>query len=544
MGKRQRDCAECGAPVGIIGRDLCCRCMRHLREAAAKARCPGCGKDRVLGEDTGRCVLCSRRCSLCGGPVRAAGATVCRPCQRRAQRDAAKAVCPRCGKPGFVREGTGWCGSCSRPGPPKDPPRVCLGCGELRRHSALGLCDRCWQRHPDRPFVQAHNLAERLTAPPPWLDAFASHLATRHSVGRTCTMISTLGRLLEDEQSNHPQALVERARRPGRSMGSLARALDDFFTGQGLAMPVDQEERLAAGRRRRRVQQTPPALRPAVTDFEISMLQARQRARRAGTRPRADHTIESALAIVRDFAVFLTDVRGKSDWSLVDVHDVEMFLARQPTTRPRRLAVLRQFFGWARTHRLVLVDPTGGLSAPRQRGFTGTTLTLPQQRVLFRRWRSDPHVHPHEALLGMLSLLHGASNEEVRLLRVGDVDPSSRTVRLGRRPHPVPLDPASWEVLQRCLAHRQTLRTSNPHILVTRGTKASLRPASTAYITHLLDGCGVAPRTIRSTRLLELVNTMDPKLVAVSFGMTPEATLGYLADHVDLDRLPAPPSTR
>jgi hypothetical protein len=43
---------------------------------------------------------------------------------------------------------------------------------------------------------------------------------------------------------------------------------------------------------------------------------------------------------------------------------------------------------------------------------------------------------------------------------------------------------------------------------------------------------------IRSTRLVDLVNTMDPKLVAAAFGMDPRAALIYLADHVDPDRMP------
>jgi hypothetical protein len=41
---------------------------------------------------------------------------------------------------------------------------------------------------------------------------------------------------------------------------------------------------------------------------------------------------------------------------------------------------------------------------------------------------------------------------------------------------------------------------------------------------------------IRSTRLVDLVNTMDPKLVAAAFGMDPQATLIYLADRVDPER--------
>jgi hypothetical protein len=44
---------------------------------------------------------------------------------------------------------------------------------------------------------------------------------------------------------------------------------------------------------------------------------------------------------------------------------------------------------------------------------------------------------------------------------------------------------------------------------------------------------------IRCTRLTDLVNTMDPKLVAAAFGMTPEATMIYLADYIDPTRLPS-----
>ncbi|MFI8186900.1 hypothetical protein ACIF70_41425 [Actinacidiphila glaucinigra] len=42
---------------------------------------------------------------------------------------------------------------------------------------------------------------------------------------------------------------------------------------------------------------------------------------------------------------------------------------------------------------------------------------------------------------------------------------------------------------------------------------------------------------IRSTRLVDLVNTMEPKLVAAAFGMDSHATLIRLADSVDSTRL-------
>jgi site-specific recombinase XerC len=537
MGKKQRDCAGCGAPVGIIGREHCCRCRRKITEAAARTTCPGCGKQRVLRGDTGQCVLCSRACDQCGQPVRRQQDTLCRDCRRKARQAAARRPCPRCGRPGHLREDTGWCGTCSRPRQPKDPPRACGQCGQIRRHEGLGLCSACWQRRPERPFVQAAHLAARLASPPGWLDGFVAHLTAGNSPARACAMITELGRLLGDQYSDHPQQLLERARRPGRSMGSLARALEDYFTAEGLALPTDQAEQLAAGRRQRRIDAVPAPLRPAVARFGEHMLTARQRARRAGTRPRTDHTIETALATVRDLATFLAAHRGKQDWALADVHDIEAFLATLPRARKRRLTVLRQFFRFARADKIILADPARSLPAAAPRGFTGQTLALDRQRVLFRRWTTDPGAHPHEALLGILALLHGASSSEVRHLQADHVDAGSRTARLGKRPHPVPLDPASWQVLQRCLAHRRGQRTANPHVVVTKGTKAGRAPASAAYMSHLLDPCGVPARMLRCTRLADLASTMDPKLVAAAFGMNPEGVMIYLADHVDSARL-------
>lgn len=399
-----------------------------------------------------------------------------------------------------------------------------------------------WQRRPDRSFVRGETLAARLAEPSGWLDDFVADLAAHYCPAQACKLITTLARLLVDDFPNHPQSVLERARVPGRSMGSLGRALEAFFTERGLAMATDQADRLAAGRRQRRIDAAPAGTRGAVASFADSMLHARERARRARTRPRTDRTIESALTIVRDLARFLDAPRGKQDWALVDIADIEAFLAELPKNRARRLTVLRQFFRFARSRHLVLVDPTRGVAVKRHRGFRGRNLAIAEQRALFQRWTGDSTVHPHEALFGLLAILHGASSSEVRRLRVEHIDIGDRSIALGRRPHPVPLDPVSWTALQRCLDHRDRLRTDNPHVFVTRGTKADRRSASEAYMSHLLDPCGLPPKMLRTTRLADLVNTIDPKLVAAAFGMKPEGAMIYLADHLDEARLPDQPA--
>ncbi len=534
---RLADCARCGAGIGFKAETLCCGCRAADREAARRADCPSCGKLLRLNPDTGRCMRCSRTCVDCGHVLRLKTSVRCLGCRRRFDATAKRSPCSRCGKPGLMRSDTGWCGSCSRRPSPPLTPRACTACGALARKKGEGVCHRCWARSPTRPITQAVNLMTALEGPPEWLVRFAELAAERHCAERACLMVSAIGRLVLDGESGHPQAMLERSRQPGRSAGALARTLEEFLVGEGLAFGLDQDARLAHGRRQRRVEAAPDPLRAAVAAFADHLVRSQERARRAGTRPRADITIEQTIGIIRDLARFVTDEPNKHDWSAAEVGDVEAFLRDQPSNRRRRLQAARQFFRWARKNRIVLVDPTRDLPGAPRRGFTGQTLTLGEQRRLFRRWTADPDAHPHEALVGILALLHAASNLELRQLRVADYDLARCSLRVGRRPQPVPLDPVSVSVLQRCLDQRASLATANPHVIVTTQTRTRSTPASTAYLCHVLDAAGVAPRRLRATRIVDLVVTLDPKVVSEALGMKAEGLVDYLADQVDPARL-------
>ena len=385
--------------------------------------------------------------------------------------------------------------------------------------------------------MRAENLAARLEDPPPWLPDFAAHIIGPHNPSRAAALITELGRLLTDGGPTHPQALLERARTPGRSMGQLARTLEDYFVANGLALRLDQAQRRADERRRRRVNETPEPLRALVAEFEAAMMAERERARRAGTRPRADHTIEHQLATARDFACFLIEHRGKRDWALVEVGDIEAFLATRPAMAKSWLSGLRHLMRTAKARRVILIDPTVGLSVREPHAFHGQVLDHEVQRRLYRRWTQERDVHPHEAFVGLAALLHGASIEELRYLTIDDLDHARSRVHLGKRPASVPLDPATWEALQRCLTHRDALKTSNSHVIVTKGTKLNSAPASPYYMTHVLEAAGLTPKTARNTRLVDLAASLDPKILATAFGLDPQAALYYAADSVNHGRI-------
>ena len=333
----------------------------------------------------------------------------------------------------------------------------------------------------------AARLAQNLDHPPGWLGGFAGYLEVRLSPTRAVALLHQLGGILASG-SHAPAAVLAAARRPqsGRpATGALARALEAFFTSARLTLPADTAPQAAAARRSRRVAETPEAFRAAAATFDDAQLQARDRARRAGTRPRADRTLEINLTAVRDLARYLAGSRpAVTGWQLAAASDVEAFLATiaSPANRARQLHALRVFFRWARSHHLILADPTRGLRPSSNIPFRGRLLSAAEQRQLLRRWTAGAEaLHPHEPAAGLLGLLHGASSGELRQLRAGDIDLARATIRLGGRPHPVPLDPATTAALRRCLGHRDRHhRGGNPHLLVNQKSKTVAGPCPSA----------------------------------------------------------------
>lgn len=476
-------------------------------------------------------------CVDCGqdGKLHARGR--CSPCYWRAKHDAAKEVCPGCGRREQLRKIASGprCWRCVRhEAPRKQPaPRRCRRCGQVRRHAAHGLCNACYQRDPLIVSVWVQGAQDRLAERcPDWFGELAEWLLERSAPAVSLRHLRRLERALH-AGVERPAALIAAVSdggRSGRSPGDAARLLEAFLVAHGLVLASDEQGRLAHGRRARRIARCPPPLRPAAERYAAWLLAGRERATRIGERPLKDNTIEQRLAVLASLATHL-DRDSVHDWATCSRAHVDTFLAARGD-RGFRLTALRDFFHFARKERICLIDPTTGLQHRPARGFRGRTLARDEQARVLRRWTSGD-CHPHEALVGLLALLHGMSVSELRPLTVNDINTATRTVRLGRRPHPVPLDPLSFAALERCLAHRQQLGTTNPHVIVTRGTRAHRTPASQPYLSHVLDAAGASPQLLRQTRLAELTHRLDPRLVAAAFGMTPEGALHYLIGAVD-----------
>ena len=59
----------------------------------------------------------------------------------------------------------------------------------------------------------------------------------------------------------------------------------------------------------------------------------------------------------------------------------------------------------------------------------------------------------------------------------------------------------------------------------------------THNLVRVLDPAGITSRTLRATRIVDLVSSLDPRLVCEALGMDPAGVLPYAADQVQDIRL-------
>jgi site-specific recombinase XerD len=532
-----RTCLRCGdRQLPIIARGMCESCYRRIAKQETKRQCPGCDQKRLITSPLGLCDRCATRtlfhmdlCAGCGRHTRIAAHGLCAPCRLRRRES-----CPSCGAVRVLHPEMNLCWRCLLH--PGSIGKSCVVCGKPGRVPRRGMCSRCKTHDPDWPFDYGERLIARLEAPPDWLDDFVTYAAARFCPQTAMKLLHELGRLLSTGPGT-PGHLLERARKPGRSVGALALTLEGFFVQRRLALPLDQPQRRARARLERVIQGVPITFRDAVAAFCEAQLADRRRGLRVGTRPLSDHSIDVRVTTMRDFARFLVERRSSIDrWELVDEGDVERFLGTFRGGARGHLPALRAFFRWARSRKLVLVDPTRRLKSQQSPGYRGKLIDHQTQRSLYQRW-VGAKVHPNEAFVGLMALLHGTTVSELRYLRVDDVDAREHAIRLTGRSRPLPLDPATWTALDNCLCYRQDRRTQNPHLLITYHTASRNVAVSPTYLHKLLKPAGVSVQALRCTRLAGLTISIDPKLVSEVFGLAPHSLLHYLADTVDATRL-------
>ena len=418
----------------------------------------------------------------------------------------------------------------------------CVTCGQRRPNQGRGQCSRCYQNDPALVHRCAESLAVRLNPEPNWWIGFGKFLAERAAATRAVSMLHRLATDLDRIGTATPTAVLEAIRNPGPAVGELARALEAYFVESGLALALDTTAQAAAERRSRRLAEITDQFHPLAAAFDTHQLQSRERARRSGTKPRSDRTLEINLAAIRDLARYLIVHRpAVTDWTLVDTGDVEAFLASitNPSNRARHLHALQGFFRFARQKRHILADPTRRLNANSNTPFHGRgARTRPPTRAVSpmdprhrgsapARARHRPARAAARRLCYRTAIAAHRRRRPHRGLRRSR--PSTTPTRSTRLPQP------------RCATACTTAMTTTaptPWLLVNQKSKTVGKQVSLDYLAMILapGPCHRADPTSDPTP--QLVTTMDPVLVAAAFGVRRGTVLRYLADSVDPTRLP------
>jgi integrase len=320
--------------------------------------------------------------------------------------------------------------------------------------------------------------------------------------------------------SNTTALLAATAAQPdGRPTAKLLR---EFLSRHQISGAADPSVKIHACRKQW-LDRVPERMRPPVTSYLDRLVQQQERATLYGNPGLTDKTINYQLKILVHLARHLA-ARSLDDWAAVAPHDIESFLARDAL---RQLTVAKAFFGFARQRKFILTDPTRAMKIQQRKGYTGPVLSIDQQRKLIDRWRRDD-TDPRERVVGLLCLLHAASNAEVRHLKVDAIADDLTTATLGNRPHPVPLDPFTADAIDACLRQRRAMPTANPHLLVSFQTRLHRGPCSIALANDLVQRAGVTTKLLRATRLSEMTQQLDPRVVAEALGITHAAALHYV----------------
>ena len=466
-----------------------------------------------------------RTCLDCSAPVKFRDRDRCHICHRRAERAALKRACPQCGRQCHLQD-EGRCAGCVRADTPRKPPKTtrCRVCGQDRRNVGLGLCNRCMLADPDRPFRYAASLANRMSSPPAWWNPLVEFTAARHHRSGTVTVLRETGRILVQDPAVTPHQFRRASGAPIST--TTERVLNAFFLSQGLILAWSGTHERATLARRRYLQGIPAPLHNTVVQYNDAQVREQDRRTRTGRHALSVITLATRLRILRDLAAHLGTTREVTGWAEVTTGDLERFLAASPAARHQRTYVLRRFFAWAKARRLVLTDPARALALGAQPAFTGTVLDLTAQRALFRRWTSGT-TPAQERVIGLLALLHAATNAEIRTLTLTDLDHEQQTLTIHGRPFPTPMDPATWAAIEACRNERDA--TLNPHLIVSRVTRtlvgipaalaAATAVAAHAATTHV---DGLAPFGLRVLALALLGTLTGALLTALA---TTEAKL-------------------
>ncbi|MGW4770025.1 hypothetical protein ACWEO2_18500 [Nocardia sp. NPDC004278] len=262
----------------------------------------------------------------------------------------------------------------------------------------------------------------------------------------------------------------------------------------------------------------PPGFRDDVRAWLLVLHKGEPRAR-----PRAEATLHTYFSRVH--APLTEWAHTRSHLREVTKEDVAAVLNR--LTGHKRFGTfvaLRSLFRFAKSHRLIFLDPTRRLhcgAAPRR-----TLLPMTDDQV---DTVTGTAVTPMQRLVVALVAIYAARATPLRLLTLDNIDLPRRRIRIGGTVHP--LTEFAHDTLTSWLTFRQHRwpGTPNPHLIVSADSVLGTAPVTDDYLTWHLNLLGVQLEHIRGDRILQeaFSTNADPLRLVIAFGLSEKTAVEY-----------------
>ncbi|MBQ1022815.1 hypothetical protein [Micromonospora sp. C95] len=411
---------------------------------------------------------------------------------------------------------------------------TCSRCGVETRTvpGRLRLCTDCHDHEPQRLWGWLGNrVSVRNGQLPTWFFTAATEWVAMAHAKTVIRHLLLIERLILTGICRPDDLITTLRVEPGSRR--TAAMLGDFFTRHRVR--ADSTDTEVQSWRQGRLDRLPPRLRPAGRQFVDYLVVQQRRARLYGGASLSDTTIAHRINVLLQLADYL-DARVIDDWAAVTAEDLEGFLTANAA---QRIPALRAFFAFARRRKITLINPAADLRRSQRKGYAGLLIEPARQRQLLNRWRRED-TDPRERVVGLLCLLHAATNSDLRMLTLDDIDLDQATVRLRNRRHPVPLDPLTIDAIRSCLQQRSTTAPDNRFLLVTHQSRQHNKPCSIGFPVRILTTVSLTPQVLRQTRLSDLAQRADPRMLAAAIGITRKAALHYTIGNVHRAELAFP----
>lgn len=311
---------------------------------------------------------------------------------------------------------------------------------------------------------------------------------------------------------------------PGHTNRRILRFLQQQqrVTGAHDTTPVDPEDRAVATR----ILALPEPIASEVRRWVKVLRGQGRRAHRARNASVIRKYIDNAQPILTAWSHSLVSLR-----EVTPDHIRAALDARTGHVARRVQVALRSLFQALKQERVIFRDPTSGITLTTNHALP-TGLPADRLRGILDRARK-----PRTRLIIVLIAVHALTWQEIRLLRLADLDLASGRLSVHRSNgtrHTINLDELTHQHVADWLAERQRSwpRTVNPHLLISQGTACHPRLPALAhnYSYTVLHPLGVTATQLRIDRLLdEARHSADPVHMMRLFGISPATALKYVS---------------